>query len=49
MACFKPSFVRIDQRFRISIDKILRDDPLGKIEDEVFSEIEARLNASIHD
>ena len=45
----KLSFVRIDQRFRISIDKILRDDPLGKIEDEVFSEIEARLNASIHD
>ena len=45
----KPSFVRIDQRFRVSIDKILRDEPLGKVEDKVFSEIETRINASIRD
>ena len=45
----KPSFVRIDQRFRVSIDKILRDEPLGKVEDEIFSEIEIKINANIRD
>ncbi len=44
-----PSFVRIDQRFRVSIDKILRDEPLGKVDDEVFSEISTKINASIRD
>ena len=45
----KPSFVRIGQRFRVSIDKILRSEPLGKVEDEMFSEIATKINASIRD
>ncbi len=43
----KPSFVRIDQRFRVSIDKILLDKPLGKLEDDLFEDIERKVKTSI--
>ena len=43
----KPSFVRIDQRFRVSIDKILNDEALGKVEDAVFKDIETKIKGSI--
>ena len=39
----KPSFVRIDQRFRVSIDKILRDKPLGKMEEALFRNIMEKI------
>ena len=29
------------------MDKLLRDEPLGKVEDEICSEIETKMNASI--
>ena len=40
----KPSFVRIDQCFRVAPDKILRDEPLGKLDDETFNKIETKIN-----
>ena len=35
----KPSFVRTNQKFRVSLDKILGDKPLGKLENELFEKI----------
>ena len=44
----KPSFVRIDQCFGVSITKILRDKPLGKLEDTMFENIATKIKDRIH-
>jgi mRNA interferase MazF len=45
----KPSFVRYDQRFRVSIDKILNDKPLGKLEIELFKAITEAIKKTCND
>lgn len=42
----KPSYVRLDQRFVLSRDKLLRDKPLGRVSDVLLQVITAALKQS---
>lgn len=39
----KPSYIRIDQKFELSFDKLLRDEPLGRLSCGYVQVIEAVL------